>query len=1111
MADEKARIGLKLTTTEDSLSLSLALYSLGKCLLTVVLSLLVLDLPGFFRKVQASTEYRYASSRSEGGVSVKTTFQNDVPLLEPGKPISRSMQGSETHLFRIAVALGQYLRIVVNQRGIDLAVALLGPGGERLVEVDSPNGTRGNESISAVAESSGEYRIEIRSAKVSPGRYEVQVEDLRNPTESDLARVAAEREFRQAYKLSLQASAQSKRDAVEKLVHTLPAFRALEDRAMELLTLNQVGLIHHFLRDLPKALDYYNRALTLCKSLADRGLEAAVLNNIGGVYDILAEPHKALEYYNQALSISQSFGDAIEQGNYLNNIAVIYANLGERQKALEYYNKALPLIQREGNMRREAVTLDNIGAVYVLLGEPQLALDYHKRALELRRLAKDPRSEARSLLLIGAAHAAMEKKADALNYYNQSLALYRTTGDKQGEATALNQIAHTHSSLGERERSLEYHQQALQLVRALGDRRQEAYILARIGQDYIQVGQPDKALDYCRQALSLAQVVEDRGGQAIALQLLAHAERDTGDLAGARKHIEESISRISAMRADISSQLFRTSYLAKEQGSYEFYIDLLMRMHRLTPSAGHDGAALAISEQSRARTLLEMLNESRVDIREGADSALTERERKLSQLLDAKSGSLVRLLGQQNTQERVAALKKEINQLENEHQQVRGEIRRSSPLYAALTQPQPLSLREIQQQLLDKNTTLLEYSLGEDRSYLWAVTQDSIKSFELPKRALVEKAAREIAGLLTVRSVSVKGESPQQKRRRIEQADTRLSEATTLLSQMVLGPVASDLGHDRLIVIADGGLQYVPFAMLPLTGTKTLGNGQLISGSQPLIVEHEIITLPSASSLAAIRSGLTGRKLAPKSLAVIADPVYSAADERLKAHALKREEQNLEQTSAASTRILEHVAADVESRSDSRVIPRLPFTRQEAERILAIAPAASNLKALDFNANRATAISPELASYRYVHFATHGYLDTENPGSSAIVLSMVNEKGDPQPGLLTANEIYNLKLPAELVVLSACQTGLGKEFRGEGLVGLTRGFMYAGAARVVVSLWSVNDKATSELMQRFYRAILKDGQRPAAALRSAQIEMWKQSQFQAPYYWAAFVLQGEWK
>ena len=192
-------------------------------------------------------------------------------------------------------------------------------------------------------------------------------------------------------------------------------------------------------------------------------------------------------------------------------------------------------------------------------------------------------------------------------------------------------------------------------------------------------------------------------------------------------------------------------------------------------------------------------------------------------------------------------------------------------------------------------------------------------------------------------------------------------------------------------------------------------------------------------------------------------------------------------------------------------IHRLPYTRQEAEQILAFVPQADSFNAIDFAANRTAAMNPTLSQYRYLHFATHGLIDSERPGLSALVLSLVDEQGNPQDGFLRVNEIYNLKLPAELVVLSACQTGLGKEIRGEGLVGLTRGFMYAGAARVVVSLWSVNDKATSELMTIFYRQMLKENQRPAAALRAAQIEMWKQKQWQAPYYWAAFVLQGEWR
>jgi CHAT domain-containing protein len=194
-----------------------------------------------------------------------------------------------------------------------------------------------------------------------------------------------------------------------------------------------------------------------------------------------------------------------------------------------------------------------------------------------------------------------------------------------------------------------------------------------------------------------------------------------------------------------------------------------------------------------------------------------------------------------------------------------------------------------------------------------------------------------------------------------------------------------------------------------------------------------------------------------------------------------------------------------------RSFERLRFSRQEADAVAALAPANGSLKATDFAASRATATSPELGGYRIVHFATHGLVNNHNPELSGIVLSLVDEAGRPQDGFLRLHDIYNLKLGADLVVLSACRTALGKDIRGEGLVGLTRGFMYAGAPRVLASLWNVDDRATSQLMRQLYVGVLKQNQSPAAALRAAQVAMWKSSRWQSPYYWAAFAMQGEWR
>jgi CHAT domain-containing protein len=285
----------------------------------------------------------------------------------------------------------------------------------------------------------------------------------------------------------------------------------------------------------------------------------------------------------------------------------------------------------------------------------------------------------------------------------------------------------------------------------------------------------------------------------------------------------------------------------------------------------------------------------------------------------------------------------------------------------------------------------------------------------------------------------------------------------------------------------------------------------------PLVIRHEVISLPSVSTLAALRREVKDRKPADKTVAVLADPVFETDDERVKGGSTKaaaRAGENAQASartgSSAGTRLLGLIAESTQTSPWQR-IPRLPGTRQEAEQLLALVPATESKRAFDFAASRATATGVDLSQYRYLHFATHGFLNSLHPELSGIAFSMVDETGKPQDGFLRAHEVFNLRLPAELVVLSACQTGLGKEVKGEGLVGLTRGFMYAGAPRVVVSLWSVSDAATAELMTRLYRGMLKEGRRPAAALREAQISLMNNKRWGAPFYWAAFTLQGEWR
>jgi CHAT domain-containing protein len=528
--------------------------------------------------------------------------------------------------------------------------------------------------------------------------------------------------------------------------------------------------------------------------------------------------------------------------------------------------------------------------------------------------------------------------------------------------------------------------------------------------------------------------------------------------------------------------------------------------------------ALQASEQSRARSLLELLAESRADIYQGVEPGLLQKERSLQQQLNAKAAARDNLADRGRSAGNAEFISRQIAELTEELKEVGRQIRSSSPRYAALTQPRTLNAAEIQD-LLEDDAVLLEFSFGEKQSWMWAVTPGAVASFRLPPRRDLEAAARKFYALLTARQPK-NPESSIQYAERVAKADAEFQVEASALSRLLLSPVASKLNLEwkgkRLVIVASGALDYVPFAALPVPHLSEAG-ANAAEGYHPLISEHEIVNLPSASVLSLIRSESAGRRTAAGTLAILADPVFTVSDPRVVMAARKREMGGKLVVSVRGAGVSpSSPASNPELMRSARSFNRagfsqLPFSRQEADAIATLIPRTKLLKATGFKANRATATSGELARYRIVHFATHGLLNSENPELSGLVLSLVDENGEAQDGFLRMREIYNLQLPADVIVLSACQTALGKEIRGEGLVGLTRGFMYAGARRVVASLWPVDDLATSELMKRFYRGMLLNKMRPAAALRAAQIEMMKQKRWATPYFWAAFTIQGEWR
>lgn len=981
----------------------------------------------------------------------------DLPVFTDGQ---RELKGGETHSFRIVLTSGQFLDAVVQQQDVDVVVAVFGPDGKQLTESDSPNDRFGPEPVLIVAATSGEYRVDVRSpnSKAAAGHYQIQVVALREATTKDKDHAAAQLAFDEARKLRSQQTAASRRAAIEKYEHALQLFQSAGDSYRCALTSLSIGITYYPLNEYRKALDYFNQTLTLAIAIGDHRLEAVTETWLGGLLDIFGDVVKALDHHKRALELAHEGNWSVIEANALSNIGTIYNDGADWQKALEYYNQALPIFRAVGAKPNEAKTLGNIGTAYSMSGEQQKALDYLQQSLPLLKAGSDRNTEAYTLVNIGRVYFRLNDYEKALEYYNRAQTIQRETGNRAQEGETLDDLGQTYAAQGQYQRALEYHRQALEIQQVVGNVLRQGTALINLGKAYNLLQQPKDALQHFNRALVIFRGIDDLKSSAMALEGLARAEQKLGNPAAARKHIEESLALSETVRARSGSLQLRASYRASVENAYEFYIDLLMQQ-------GQNAEALKASERGRARSLLERLSEARVDIRQGVDPVLLDKERDLVQVLTAKAQREMRLNTRQAGAEEVAAMRREISELEDQYQQVEAAIRKSSPQYAALTQPQSLDLKGIQQQL-DPNSVLLEYALGEERSYVWVVTTDSLKSYQLPQRAVIETLARQVSESLSARS------------------DAAFRRASKELSWLILSPLANDFGKRRLIVVADGALQYVPFAALSFAA----GNGY-----RPLVLTHEVVNLQSASAFALQRHNLANRKPAAKAVAVIADPVFSLADARLT-------------SDLNATRSIEHMPAGPGGQLS---IQRLPFTRSEADRILAVAPT-SSMKALDFRANRTIATSGELSNYRYVHFATHGYLDTTRAELSAIVLSLVDQEGKPQDGFLRVQDIYNLNLPAELVVLSACETGLGKDVTGEGLDGLTRAFMYAGARRLIVSLWNVNDKATAALMQRLYVEMLKSNKTPAAALRAAQIQLMRTRQWQSPYYWAAFVMQGEW-
>ncbi len=925
--------------------------------------------------------------------------------------------------------------------------------------------------------------------------------------------------------------------------------RAAGDVPGEAFVLNEMGGTHRELGDPLQALDCYASALKLRVALNDSWGQAQLYNNVGLTYSNTGSQLKAIENLEKAISIWHGMaGQRLNEMRAVGNAAKAYVEMGDLDAALERYRAVLGFCDAEAPASPlKPMALNGLGLVYDTRGDPERAGGNYQQALELFRAAGDLKGQADVLDNLGMMHAFLGDATKALEYFHDALDLRQRLNEPKGRAITLSNIGYAETLLGDNQGALRHFELALALSEQARDRRFQAYTLFRTGMAYVASGDPRKALDIYERALALQsgedlqdhrgqaltldkigealsllgeasqalgryeraielwKGVGDRQGQALSLYGVARLELGRNNLANARDRIEEAIGIVEALRYRVSGRQLRMTYFAARQDFYALDIDARTRLYELTHSAADVEAALWASERARARGLLDLLYAARANANRGLPPGEAEADRRLEDEISELTQAYFRL-GSLGKSEEAAAVEHKLAAYIGQQDELRA---RAAGAGAGAEQFRPLKPREIQQ-LLDPDTLLLQYSLGEERSHLWLVTGTDIEHHFLAGRAELEKAAGRLRQALTAYEPRRPGESAEQYVRRWKGAPELYNVSALELSRLVLGDALPRLGGKRLIIVADGALQYIPFEALPIPEAATpAGAAPNPPAPAVLLSRNEVTYLPSASALALLREAHPRKAL--RTVAVFADPVFDNKDERVRPPAGGRAAAPTPRP--ADARLMSSLRDLGDLGEGVMALPKLGYSLREANAIKAVAPRGSKL-AVGFQANRAAVMSPSLKQFSIIHFATHGILNDKHPELSGIVLSLVNERGESEDGYLTLHDIYSLDLPVDLVVLSACRTGIGKQVRGEGLLGLTRGFMYAGSPRVVASLWHVDDEASAELMRRFYLYMLRNNDKTSAsaALRKAKLDMMQGgSEWRAPYYWAGFVLQGDWK
>lgn len=838
--------------------------------------------------------------------------------------------------------------------------------------------------------------------------------------------------------------------------------------------------------DPAQALQTAQAALALWRSIDNK---VGIAQTYAYLSDFQIKQHKlveATESNQAALEIWRQLNFPEEQAEALISLGYIEYRKGSMQEALEFQGRAQALLDEKAEPYKMGQLSNGMGEAFLEIGFPESGLVKFKQALEYFRKAESRDGMIGTSWYIGKAYYLLGNYSDARATLEQTLTDATAAKDPNIQAMCHDFLGRTYRGLNQQPAALTHLESARKLYAQVSKRREGARVLALIAQLDEQQGKTTEARSKYHSALETFRSLADGVNEAAVLYALGSLELRENKIDLADEYLSQSIAATEDIRLLSTSSDLTAAFSAAVHERYETYIECLMRQNQAKPSDDLVARAFEISELARARSLAELLQANQTNLAPGVDPELAAQEKFLRQSLRGSENEKIKLLATDYKRQDLLDLERESARLKSRHQQVTDTIRARYPAYEQISRPTAWNLRQIQEQVIaDDDTVILEYSLGRESSHVWAVTRDAIRHYKLPPQAQISAAGQRVYKLLASRAAAEDGKA--------------LTQATEALGHLVLEPVAAELTKRHLIVVADGVLNYIPFQFLPTP--KNPG--------EPLIANYEINNVPSASILGQLRLETARRQAPERVVAAFGDPVFPANwKERVNANL---SDQLTYLPSPENT--WQHALRDIELSGDSfnaSTIGPLFYATRELTNLREVA-GSETFVFTGFDATREQLAGADLSQYAILHFATHGVFDPKEPEKSGLFLSMVDRDGNPQNGFIGLQDVYGLHAPVDLVVLSACRTGLGKDVRGEGLIGLTRGFMYAGASSVMASLWKVDDEATAELMKRFYANMLQGGMPPAAALRAAQNSIRQEPQWRSPYFWAAFTLQGEYR